>query len=120
MVYQVGSDFPLEDWAVYPLQGDFTFTQLADWYGRFREDRWKLQLQGESSEYLSMVNIPGSSHNGPLNLTYAGTYPEMNRVLFRIKPSPDAPAVRKALEERLAALDVPAEAVIIAIQPSGR
>ncbi len=118
MAYQVGPDFPLDEWSVHPLQGDFTYAELADWYGRFLEDRRQLRLNGVAAKYLELVNVPGTAHDGPLHLSYAGIYPEKNRILFRIKPGPEAEAVRQVLEERLAALDVPSQAVIIDVQRS--
>ena len=118
MVYQIGPVRWGEERNVFALQGDFTFTQLEDWYGRFSGDWRKRYSKGEPSEYLELVTLPGYSHEGPLNLTYAGTYPRMNRILFQIKPGSDAPAIRTALAERLTALDIPLAAVVIAVQPS--
>lgn len=118
MAYQVGPNFPLEEWSVHPLQGEFTFADLTGWYARFTADHRRLRQAGESSAYLELVNVPGSAHEGHLHLTYAGVYPEKNRILFRIKPGPDAATVRQVLEERLVALNVPSEAVVIDVQPA--
>ena len=108
--------------AVQPLQGDFTHIQLVDWYNHFSADWRKFYNSGEPSEYLDLVALPQfhydeSQRDGPPTLARAGVSPRLNRIRFQIQPDADVAAVRQALENRLAALGVPLEAVVIEVKP---
>ncbi len=97
---------------VHPLQGDFTYTQLEDWYGHFLEDWYRRFSVGEASEYSELVALAGYVPKPALD---AGVSPKLNRILFQISPEADGDAIRKILKQRLTELNIPLEAVIIEV-----
>ena len=118
MFFQLGPPRWNEVRTIYPIQGDYTYTQLQDWYGHFFEDWWQHYTGEQESEYLKLVTIQGYQHESPPTLTHAGVSPKLNRVLLRISPDADVDATWRALEERLTALEIPNQAVVIEIEQS--
>ncbi len=94
------------DLKVHSLQGQFTFNQLEDWLGKFVEDIGQHQKAA-----LKLGTGKGTT------LRSAKTDPRFNRLRFLIREDADVPATRQAIEERLTALDIPLEAVIIEVEP---
>ena len=115
--FQLGPDYGRYAKKLIPLQGQFTYIQLEQWSGRFHSGL-------TSHPHPGIQLVPHLTEGGPrykdqptLISAYANS--RLNRLYFEINREADTKKVRRAIEERLAALDIPREAVIIEVEPPG-
>ena len=108
-LFQLGPVPWNEKRTVLPLQGQYTYLQLEDWYQRLYED----VITGEDPQ----LTMRRDRYKDQPKLVSSGVSTYWNRLYFAINPEADKYKVRQALEERLAALDIPLEATVIEVEP---
>ncbi len=101
---------------IHPLQGKYTYIELDRWNERFGEG-----LYNEESPHPILTTRgrgragnPGDCFPWPSLLTIEPDF-DSNRLGMTINRHADIELVRQAVEERLIELDIPREAVVIAL-----
>ncbi len=101
---------------VHPLQGQFTYLQLFEWSSRLRKSV-DPERPALTDKRQSASDIGRRCLDEPvINKVWPNHY--LNRVQVEINWYADENTVRQALEERLAALDIPLEATVIEVEPA--